>query len=407
MNQIELFETLLKINKPWHIHDLDVDETRDVLTITVSTSETLFPCPFCNTMCPKYDTRPRQWRHLDTMEFQTYIKADLPRVRCSTHGIHQIHVPWAETLSRYTMKFECYVIDWLKEAPISAVAKLLGLSWNAIAGIMQRAVERGLKRRKKKRPKHISIDETSFQRRHEYVTVITDQTTGEVLHIGDNRTKETLAAYYKGIGESRCRSIQSISMDMWPAYITTTEEYVENAYRKICFDKFHVAQYLGNAVDKVRRSEHKQLHADDNDVLKGTKYYWLQNPENMDKETEEKFQVIRDSSLKTASAYAIKEHAMCLWKFASRQWAVKQWTLWYNWACDSALTPVIKAAQTIGNNLWGIINAIILQRSNAAAESMNSRIQRIKSRARGFRNRVRFKNVIYFHCGNLELYPSC
>lgn len=405
MDQIEFFETLLKVERPWYVHDVDLDPKRDVLTITIATSETTFGCPVCGITCAKYDFRPRRWRHLDTMEYKTFIHADLPRVECKEHGVRQVYVPWAEALSRYTIKFESYVIDWLKQAPISAVAKQLDLSWNAVSGIMQRAVERGLERRTEQYPKHISVDETSFQRRHEYVTVVTDQETGDVLHIGDERTKESLASYYRSLGEQRCSSIESISMDMWPAYINSTIEYVEGAIRKICFDKFHVAQYLGNAVDKVRRSEHKLLVQEGDHTLKGTKYLWLRNPVNMDREAESKFETLRDSSLKTALAYAIKEHAMCLWDFSSRSWAQMQWKRWYDWACSSELTPVLQAAQTIGSNLWGVINAVLLKRSNANAESMNSKIQRLKSRARGFRNRLRFKNIIYFHYANLDLYP--
>ncbi len=162
MDQIEFFETLLKVERPWYIHDIDLDSKRDVLTITIATSETTFSCPVCGKDCPKYDFRPRRWRHLNTMEYKTFINADLPRIDCQEHGVLQVRVPWAESLSRYTIKFESHVIDWLKQAPISAVAKQLGLSWNAVSGIMHRAVERGLERRTKRYPKHISIDETSF-----------------------------------------------------------------------------------------------------------------------------------------------------------------------------------------------------------------------------------------------------
>jgi len=194
-----------------------------------------------------------------------------------------------------------------------------------------------------------------------------------------------LVEYYKNLGKAGCRRILSVSMDMWQGYIGATREYVPNADSIICFDKFHVAQYLGDAVDKVRRKENKELLQNGDETLKGSRYYWLQNPINMDSKTEQEFEAIRDSSLRTAKAWAIKEHAMCLWNYTYRAVATKHWTFWYNWACSTDLEPVHKAAETIKNNLWGIVNAIALKRTNAAAESMNSRIQRLKSRARGFR----------------------
>jgi transposase len=125
----------------------------------------------------------------------------------------------------------------------------------------------------------------------------------------------------------------------------------------------------------------------------------------MDRKVEMEFRALRENSLKTAKAWAIKEHAMCLWHYDSRTWAIKQWMKWYYWAMDTALIPVQQAATTIFNNLWGVINAVVRKKTNAHAESMNSRIQSIKAKARGFRNRDRFRMAIYFHCAKLNLYP--
>lgn len=406
MHETETFEKLLNVRKPWFISDIDIDQKELVVTLTLDIDISVCKCPQCGKKAKIYDKRHRTWRHLDTMEFKTVIAADIPRVQCPVHGVVQLEVPWAEALSRYTLKFETLIIDWLQETSVSAVARNFDMSWNAVDGIMKRAVERGLNRRKIKAPKNISVDETAFQRRHEYVTVVTDQSNGEVLFIADDRKKESLEQYYKSIGSEALKGIESVSMDMWPAYINVTKAYVPDAENKICFDKFHCAQYLGNAVDKVRREENKELTKNGNDILIGSRYLWLRNPENMDKIANKAFKEIRDSSLKTATAWAVKEHAMCLWHYSSRTWANKQWMNWYNWAMETALTPVQQAATTIKNNLWGIINAIVIKKTNAHAESMNSRIQSIKTKARGFRNRDRFKMAVYFHCAKLDLYPN-
>jgi transposase len=167
------------------------------------------------------------------MEFKTIIAAVIPRVQYPVHGVFQLEAPWAEALSRYTSKFESLIIDWLQETSVSAVARNFDLSWNAVDGIMKRTVERGVKRRKIKDPINISVDETAFQKRHEYVTVVTDQSNGEVLFIADDRKKESLEQYYKSIGNEALNGIESVSMDMWPAYINVTKAYVH--YAKIKF----------------------------------------------------------------------------------------------------------------------------------------------------------------------------
>ena len=89
-------------------------------------------------------------------------------------------------------------------------------------------------------------------------------------------------------------------------------------------------------------------------------------------------------------------------QFASSAAAKKRWL---NWAFRSQLEPIRKAARVIQNNLWGIINAVVLNADNAMAESINSKIKTVKIRARGFRNKARYKTAIYLHCGGLELHP--
>ena len=406
MRDTDLYSRLLGISEPWSVSLVEIDTPNKSVTVTVRLDATApLTCPHCGQVSPRYDSRRRSWRHLDTMQFQTMLEADIPRVTCGDHGVVQLPVPWAEPGSRFTAMFEALVIDWLKVAPANAVAGYLRLSWNATDGIMQRAVKRGLARRQATPVTDISVDETSFQRRHEYVTVVTDQASGAVIHLADNRTMESLDSYFQGLSSEECSAIESVSMDMWPAYIGVVRRYVPDADRRICFDKFHVAKYFGDAVDRVRRAEHRRLTADGDNRLKKTRYRWLENPNSMSVKNWESFQNLRHSALQTARAWAIKEHAMCLWHYTSRTWAVKQWSALLSWAMHSRLDPIKKVALTIRTHLWGIINAIVLQKSNAMAESVNSRIQRVKARACGFRNRQRFRTAIFFHLGQLDLYP--
>ena len=118
----------------------------------------------------------------------------MPRVLCERHKVKQVGAPWAENRSRFTMRFEAQVIDWLQEATTAAVAEQMGLSWDEVDGIMERAVQRGLERREAQVPERIGVDETSFQKRHEYVTVINDLDR-HVLHVADGRGKGSLEEF--------------------------------------------------------------------------------------------------------------------------------------------------------------------------------------------------------------------
>lgn len=277
-------------------------------------------CPRCGAASPGYDSRSRRWRHLGTCQYKTILGADVPREKCKEHGVVTVDAPWAEPGSGYTALFEALVIDWLHEASVNGVSRQMKLSWNAIDGIMKRAIKRGLLRCKTLQLKHLDINETSLKKRHDYVTVISDPGTG---HVGQGRTKADLKAWYESLEPEQLESIESVAMDMWPLFINATLESVPGVQDKIAFDKFHVAKYLGDAVDKVRRAEHKALLAEGRTELSGSKYQWQTNPENMSPKQWRAFQGLRESALKTARAWAIKELAMSLWHYVSKTWAKK------------------------------------------------------------------------------------
>ena len=407
MRDKDLYARILGIKRPWQVSGVDLNVAGGEVTVQVEQEKGVKSCcPTCGKESPGYDSRPRRWRHLDTCQYKTILVAEVPRVQCEAHGVVTVSVPWAESGSGFTAMFEALVIDWLKEASTLGVSRLMKLSWNAIDGIMQRAVERGLSRRDEMSAVQIGVDETAFRKRHDYVTIVSDQKAGTVLHVGSDRKKQGLKDWYDSLSEEQRAAIKSVSMDMWPAFINATLESIPNAEEKIAFDKFHVAKYLGEAVDKVRRQEHKALMSEGYEDLKGSKYDWLTNPENMTRKHKMRFKLLRESTLKTARAWAIKEMAMSLWHYVSKTWARKGWEQWLSWAVRSRLKPIKEVAKTIKEHLWGILNAIVLKVSNGPAEGLNSRIKTIKVRSRGFRNKKRFANAIYFHLGGLDLYPN-
>jgi len=407
MQDRDLYTAVLGITAPWFVAKVEVTPSQEEVEVFVEAKAgSRLACPECSRDCGVHDRRERRWRHLDSCEFRTTIVAQVPRVRCSEHGVRQVVVPWGEPGSRFTSAFEAFAIGWLLEAPVSAVARRIRLSWDQVDGIMQRAVQRGLERRELDAPERFAVDETSFQKRHEYVTVVSDPSTSNVLYVADDRKKESLEGFFDLFEPSELMRIKAVSMDMWQPYISVVEWNLHRAEEKICFDKFHVAMHLGNAVDKVRRQEQRALLGQGDRSLVGTKYTWLRNPEKMKAGARGFFERMKTVAIRTARAWAIKEHAMGLWHYTSRTWARKAWKAWLSWAMRSKLEPVRRVARMVRDHLEGIINAIVLNATNAGAESINSKIKRVKRMACGFRNRERFRNAIYFHAGGLDLMPA-
>lgn len=407
MHDRDLYATILGIRAPWQVSEVQLRAAEKTVEVTVTLPNSAdASCPQCGAVSPRYDTKPRRWRHLDTCQFKTFITSEVPRVKCAEHGVHQIQVPWAEQGSRFTVLFESLVIDWLKESSIRAVGRLMDLSWDEANGVMQRAVERGLKRRKLDPPTRVGIDETSFAKRHEYVTVVSDLDSATVLHVADDRKEDSLDAFFSALSPEERARFEVVAMDMWKPYIRSTRAHVPDADEKICFDRFHVAKHLGDAVNRIRAEEHRELAAQGDDRLKGTRYLWLHGRENLDDRGWERFEPLRASNLKVARAWAIKETARDLWNFVRRSFAVRAWKKWLGWALRSRLEPVLRVARMIRDHLGGIVNAIVKGVTSARSEGINAKIQWIKRLAFGFRNRERFRRAIYFHLGGLDLYPA-
>ena len=406
MEDRTLYQTILGLSEPWAVERVELRETEQAVHVFVEANVgTAFTCPDCGATAPVYDHAERRWRHLDTCQFTTLLIARVPRIQCETHGVKTVRVPWAEKGSRFTLLFERLAIAWLKEATPTAVARRLGLTWDEARGIQERAVRRGLARRSHAPVARIGIDEKSFLKRHQYVSIVVDLDDARVLHVADDRRADSLVPYFQGLTEPERHGIQAIAMDMWDPYRKTVRDQVPDGERKIVFDKFHVLQHVGVAVDTVRKAESRALAAEGDTTLKGTKYAWLRNPASFTRKAWRAFAALRDSTLQSARAWAIKESLRHLWDFTYIGAARTFFKRWYCWATHSRLAPIIKVARMLKAHLENILTYLTHRITNAVTEGLNAKIQWIKFGARGFRNRDSFKTAILFHCGGLDLEP--
>lgn len=408
MDDKSLYAAILGVTEPWGVEKVELRLAAGEVHVWVALPPaTLWVCPDCHAAAPMHDHRERVWRHLDTCQYRTLVHARVPRLRCPTHGTRQVRVPWAEEGARFTALFEALAIDWMKHAPIAAVAERLRLSWDEAAGIQARAVARGLPRRQTAPARYLGVDETAFARRHEYVSVVTDLDRARVLYVADDRRRESLDGFWAQRSAAELAAIKAVAMDMWEPYIASTQAHLPDAAAKIVFDKFHIAQHANDAVDAVRKGENRALHADGCDWLAGTKYDWLRHPRRFSLGAWREFLgFVRQTKLKTGRAWALKEMLMTLWDYVYPGAAERHFEAWYAWAIRSRLEPIKRVARMLRRH-WPNIKTYFTRRiTNAGAESMNSKIQKIKVMARGFRNRDRFKQAIYFHLGGLDLYPE-
>jgi transposase len=400
------YALLLGVGSPWEVKNVELKLEEKKVEIELGWQwGAAAKCPECGRECSIHDGAPeRTWRHLDTMQFTTLIRARTPRSDCPEHGVKTMEVPWAAPQGRFTVLFERFAVEvLLASATISQACDLLGLSWDTAQEIMRRAVERVLERRQLEALKHLGMDEKIFKRGQSYVTLLTDLDQSRVLDVVEERTTEAADQLWETLSPEQKQTVEAVAVDMWEPFIRTIEKQVPNA--DIVHDKFHVSKYLGEAVDKVRRQEHKELMAQGDETLKGTRQLWLYNPQNFSPEQVEEFSALKDLQLKVARAWAAKELFSKFWEYQEEGWARRFFKDWFGWVSRSQLKPVVEVAQMLKRHLDNLLTYLKHHITNAVTEGLNSKIQSLKSAARGFRNFRNYRIRILFFCGKLNLYP--
>lgn len=407
MESKELYRHLLGLVAPWTVERVELDMAKmHVEVYAAHAPGTRFACPECGQELTVYDhLAERVWRHLDSCQFLTFLHARPPRVSCPEHGVRQASLPWADAGSRFTHLFEVLAIDVLLAANVKRAAEILRISWDEAWHLMERAVLRGRAAKGNTLPSHLGVDEKAIAKGHRYMTLVCDLKQATIEFVGEGRSEESLAAYFQAFTLEQRNEIEAICSDMWAPYINACRAHVPAASDKIVFDRFHIMRLVLDAVDKVRKQEHRVLLKDGDTSLVKTKYLWLYSAENVPEQAREHFKYIRAMELKTARAWALKESLRELWNYNALGWAKRFWTQWYFWATHSRLAPMVTVAKLIARHLTNVLTYFTHRITNAVAEGLNSKIATVQKRACGYRNRDHFKIAVYFHCGGLNLYP--
>jgi transposase len=406
MNEREFYGVILGLKEPWEVKEVKVDAGVQKVEVRVGYREgTLWACPERRERLPVHDHVERSWRHLDTCQFETVLVCRVPRLRLADGKVWTVPVPWAEKGSRFTLLFEGLAVTVLQAArSLKQAAGWLRLDWDAVQRIMERAVERGLARRELEGLKHLGLDEKSFRRGQNYISVLTELgPEPRVLEVAEGRRTEDAAGLIRTLPEAQRAQVAAVAMDMSAAYEAAVRETLPAA--AVVYDRFHVSKLLGEALDQVRRAEHKDLSAQGDERLKGSRYLWLWHPAELSGGKLEAFEALAYQNLRTARAYYHRIQFMEFWECASVAQAQLHFTQWYQEARRSQLEPIKKVALTLKEHLLGLLEYFNHRITNAVTEAFNATIQSLKAAARGFRNFEHYRTRILFFLGRLNLNP--
>lgn len=403
MDLVVFYQSVIAPPKPWKVTRVECFGDALRVDVWLEHAPSMFRCPECMAECPVHDHAPeRVWRHLDTCEFQTYLHARLPRVKCKEHGIVTACVPFVTPQTSVTMPMEKLCIKAMQECTLEGVEKLFGVTTRKLQRIQNLAVIRGLERRGEETPLKMGLDEKQVFARHKYFTVITDLKDRKVFDVVDKRKIEAITPWFEERSVNLLKT-ELVAMDMSAGYANIAAKFMP--FAEICFDRFHVIQVLNKAVDSTRKDEQKNMDEEQRKEIFQSRFCFLYGKENLNTKNREKFAQASIVAKKTARAWAIKESMRDLWDRTPPDFEA-QFKHWYWWATHSRLQHVAKAAKTLKSHLTGIVNAVLYGITNALTEGLNSKIEAIKRNACGFRNKQNFRTAVLFHCGKLDMMPK-
>ena len=407
MRDTELYFHLLGLVKPWTVGNVELSVPNRRVDVAVEHPVgLLWRCPQCTFEGSLYDhSDERTWRHLDSCQFLTYLRARIPRIKCPTHGVLQVSVLWAEPHSRFKLLFERLAVEILLQSTVQGAAQILGLSWFEVMHLMERAVARGQKKESAAQlPKTIGIDEKYTP--CGVLTLVNDLDTPRVAKVLVGVKKEPLKEYLGSFPEPQRESVRAVALDMCDTFYAAIAEVIPESWNKIVYDRFHVMQHVSKAVEKVRKQEHAYLLRTSDQRLTGTRFLWSYSDENLPEHRREQLEKLKADKLVTGRAWALKEFLRTLWNCPSRSTAMEVWNKWYCWAQRSRLEPMKDVARRLRARLYNILTFIEHRITNAASEGLNSAISTLIRRAYGYRNLQNQITAIYFYHGGLNLLPE-
>lgn len=406
MQDIEFFSRALGLKEPWRVADVELDvEAGRVVIVVECRGGTTWADE--SGALPVHGYQERQWRHLDTMQFETLIRARVPRVRYSDGHTEMVRVPWAPERSRWSLMFESFALRVLQNArSVSRGCELLRLDWSSAQRIMERAVQRGLARRRLEGRRHVGMDEKSFRKGQDYISTLVelDAEAPRVLEVFEGRDSDAAVTPLETLPPAARGSIEAAAIDMSAAYAAALARVLPEA--AVVHDRFHVSKLLGEAVDKVRRGENTRRLSQSDATRKGTRYLWLYHPgEFTQSRYAELEELLELRPLQTARAYYHRIRFMDFWSQESIEAGQRFFARWWHEIQRSGLAPIKKVAATLRAHLTGLLTYFRHRITNAMSEAFNSTIQSLKASARGFRHFEHYRTPILFFLGRLDMQP--
>ena len=335
----------------------------------------------------------------------TYVSFAIPRVECRACGLErQVNVPFADPRRSYTKAFERYALELSRCMTISDVAHHLNVGWDMIKDFQKRNLSRRYAKPKLKHMRYIAVDEIAVAKGHHYLTIVMDLVSGAVVFVGDGKGADALKPFWKRLRPSGAR-VEAVAMDMSAGYWGAVMTHLPKA--KIVFDHFHVIKLFNDKLSDLRRALYREAtEVMQKQVLKGTRWLLLKNPENLDGKKDEKRRLKEALALNEplATAYYLKDDLRQFWDQPGKSFATTFLDGWIRRADASGIKILQQMAKTLAAHRTGLLAYYDVMISSGPMEGTNNKIKTMKRQAYGFRDMEFFKlKILAIHETRYEL----
>ncbi len=363
-----------------------VTQDADMAYIEIEPNERYKPvCHICGgTSTTIHNWETRDIRDLNFASARTWLKYKYRKIYCrKCQKVVVENLGICQPSARITERLAKTIYELCKTMSITDVAKHYSLNWKTVKNIDKYYLEREYEHTNYEDLRIIAVDEIAIKKGHNYMTVVLNYETGEVVWLDKERKAKTLNRFYNGMTDEQKENIEAVAMDMWDPFIKSTKECLPNA--KIVFDLFHVVKAFGRVIDKVRNIEYQKASAADKEVFKGSKYLLLKNKENIrKKEHKEKLKKLLEINKTLSTLMILKDKLKHLWDYTYPGKANKSLAEWITMSYQIKNKDVQKFGEMLLKHFFGIVSHCEYKIHTSKLEGVNNKIKVIKRKAYGF-----------------------
>jgi transposase len=302
-----------------------------------------------------------------------------------------------------------FLAGWAKRLSWQETARIFHASWQKVFHSVEWVVQWGLAHRDLSNIRSVGVDEVLWHRGHKYLTVVyqIDNECTRLLWVGTDRTIKTLLKFFREFGKDRAAQLRFVCSDMWKPYLKVIAKKASRAIHVL--DRFHIAQHMNQAIDKVRAQETRELKAKGLEpILTHSRWCLLKRPENLTEKQEIKLSDLLRCNLKAVRSYLLKEDFQFFWDYISPHWAGKFLDRWCQRVMRSRIEPMKDIARMLRSHRELLLNWFRAKRaiSSGVMEGLNNKLKLITRKSYGFRTFRVTEIVLYHTLGNLPE-PEC